>query len=520
MSKSGGGSGYIRLEKPDNAISQGLQFWGGIAANEAAEKRARNERQGIAKKKEVSDWEEKYDLKAGDFQSKYTGFKSFDEMNTDFSMYMSDEYVKLQRGAKDAMASGNMKEKGRLEGEMIRLKNAFGEASKSQQFFGDKYKAYQKAAIEGNVSGSSKDFEDIVQAAILDKNVSLRMVDGNLTYTGLKEGDNGKEPFTVAAQDIMDGSFSWNKKQQVSGEEGLVDNILSNLGKITREGTNGYYSISTQAWDDGKEKGIHSEATNDAIDALLGDAEVMGDLLYQFSGVNGDKKISKMKGFNDSDYKLVRKKLNAMVRAGYTEKFGKTFNSSKYATDSANAKKKVKDPSLSNLHYDADQFVDGDYTGLLGRHINEYDEEVNIREVILAPDGNYVIATTDKGERIEIPNTKRGFLEFKIRGKEEYKGLTPEKVMDNEPSKYRNDSVGGSPITSVANDLFDAEGKPTVDDEQFLERLNETFGITGEDNFTWSGNSLTINGKAVDTSSKEKFVKSMNKAIGKKKVQW
>jgi hypothetical protein len=510
---TGGGAAYQRLQVPKDGISQALQFWGGQEAKKIADGKLADEREGIRKKKEVEDWETKYGLKEGDFKNKYTGFKSFDDMNTDFSMYATDEYVNLQRQAKDALTNGDLKEKTRLEGEMIRLKNAFGEAAKSQEFFGQKFADYQKAVTDKKVSGASKDFEDIVQEAILNKNVALRMVDGNLVYTGMKDGKDGvREPFNIPYQDLMDGSFGWYEKQQINGKGGIIDNILGDLGTITKENENGYYKITTQEWDEA----IHGKAVDDSVEALLGNDEVMGDLLYQFS----KGKESKMFGFEKKDYDIVRPKLKEMIRAGYSEKFGSEFNSGKYATDSRAAterdknKKEEKDP-LSYLHQDALDFEKGDFTGLLGRHTTDTDEEVNIREAIPSPDGKYVIAVTDSGERIEIANTKRGFLEFKLRGNAEYKGISPETVFGTKPIKYRNGTTEGSSIANIAKDLFNEEGKPTVDDEEFLKRLKETFDITGDDNWTWKGNSLTINGKNVSTASEEEFITSLEAAIGK-----
>lgn len=520
MAAAGGGSAYARLQVPQDGMNQTLQYWGARKAKENDDEKLADERAQIRKDKALSDWEDKYGLKAEDFQNKYTGFKSFDDMNTDFSMYASKEYVNLQRQAKEAMMNGDRGKQLNLESQMIRLKGAFGEAAKSQEFFAEKFKDYQKAVSEGRVSGASKDFEDIVQEAIVNKNVALRMQDGNLVYTGIKTNDKGqKEPFVIPYQDLMDGSFGYYEKQQVSGKGGLVDNILSDLGKITREGSQGYYNITTQAWDDGEDAGIHTKATEEAIDALIGNDEIMGDLLYQFS----QGKTSKMFGFDKKDYDLVKSKMKDLVRAGYNEKFSSQFNASKYATDAANAranKKKDEDSSLSNLHFDANRFVNGDYTGLLGRHETAFGE-VNIREVIPAPNGSYVVAVTDSGERIEVPKTKRGFLEFKIRNKPEYKNLTPEKVLEVEPIAYRQGSIGGAPIVNIAKDMFNEEGKPKYNDEEFLKRLNESFGIEGEDVFSWSGNSLVINGQPVDTSSRQAFVRTMEQAMsGKQKLNW
>lgn len=322
MANVSGAAAYQRLQVPEDGMNQSLQFWGAQQAKENADKKLADEREDVRQTQALKEWEAKTQLKEGDFKNKYTGFKSFDDVNTDFSMYATQRYVDLQRKALQARESGDNVERLKYESEMIRLKNDFGEVAKSQDFFAKKFADYQKAVSEGRVSGASKDFENIIQEALVNKNIALRYIDGNLAYTGLK---NGKEPFVIPYQDLMDGSFSWFEKQDIDGKGGIVDNISDSLGTITRQSDKGYYKISTQAWSDK----IHGESVDKAIDALLGNKEVMGDLLYQISGGN----ISKMRDFKDKEYELVKDNLRTRVRAKYSEKFSSEFNTSRYNTD-------------------------------------------------------------------------------------------------------------------------------------------------------------------------------------------
>lgn len=520
MAKVGGGAAYQKLQVPADGISQAMQFWGGREAENQAAKKLADEREGIRKKKEISDWEATYNLKEGDFKNKYTGFKSFDDMNTDFSMYATNEYVNLQRQAKEALSNGNLSEKTRIEGEMIRLKNAFGEAAKSQEFFGQKFADYKDAVSKGKVSGASKDFEDIVQEAIMNKNVALRMVDGNLVYTGMKEGKDGtREPFTVPYQDLMDGSFSYYQKQQISGEGGIVDNVLNDLGTITKQGQNGYYQITTQAWDES----IHGKSVDDAIEAMLGNDEVMGDVLFQFS----QGKTSKMFGFDDKDYDLVKPKLKEMIRAGYSEKFGSEFNNSKYNTDSAAAlarEKKTKtqdEATLSKLHYDAEQFESGDYTGLLGRFTNEYDEVKTITKVVPSDDPNIVIAVTEDGYRLPVVNTKRGFLEFKIRGNSEYKKYTPDAVLDQPVDNYRSGTVGESGITSVLSGQYNAAGKFVGEETKFVNSLRKLYPNAKIEEAVIGENAIKLNGVKInlDEMTQQQVEDKLREELGSNRIK-
>ena len=52
-----GASAYIRLQKPDNEISQGLQFWGNQMNDLGREYRDRNEREKVRRDTELANWE-------------------------------------------------------------------------------------------------------------------------------------------------------------------------------------------------------------------------------------------------------------------------------------------------------------------------------------------------------------------------------------------------------------------------------------------------------------------------------
>jgi hypothetical protein len=322
MAQAGGGSGYVRLQTPESGISQATQFWGAQEARRAGDEKLADERQGVRDDEAIKDWESTYNLKAEDFASKYTGFKSYDDMNTDFSLYVTDEYVNLQRAAKEAMISGNTKGKAEAEGQMVRLKGAFKEASKSQEALGTLFAGYQKASSEGKVSGASKDFENAMQAGFQNKNVALRFKDGNLVYTGL---DSNGKVISIPQQDIMDGSFNWIEKQDLYGKAGLISNMINNLGTTSTDSINGYMKTTSQVWDDK----VQGAATDSSIETLMGSDDVMADLLYQVS----KGKISKRVGFSEKDYDLVKKELRTQIKGGYDQVTKKDFDSGKYGTD-------------------------------------------------------------------------------------------------------------------------------------------------------------------------------------------
>jgi hypothetical protein len=530
MAKVSGGAAYQRLDVPVDGVSQALQFWGAKEADKVAAKKLADEREGVRKKEEVKAWEEKYNLKESDFQNKYTGFKSFDDMNTDFSIHMTDEYVNLQRAAKEALEKGDLATKTKLEGEMVSLKNLFGEASKSQEFFGEKFKSYQKAVQEGKVSGSSKDFEDIVQEAILNKNIALRRVDGNLVYTGLKDdGNGGKEPFTIPYQDLMDGSFSWYEKQQISGEGGVADNLLNNLGTISKESENGYYKITSQAWDDK----VHGVATDDAIDAMLGSDEVMGDLLYQFS----QGKSSKMFNFSEEDYKLVKDKLKGIVRAGYSEKFGSDFNSSKYSTDTqaALAKQKTKskeDEDLGVRAWNIDQVRDNNDVSFFSAGDFEWNG-VNYEATGARMVGDKLVISTREGEKITVPKNNETALN-ELFNAFEGKVLTFDKVQTVDKLAWRESRRGQvSQITDALDKQYSPDGKFIGEETPFVSELTSMFPDADIKEAVAFQNAIKVNGTTIklDNKSKQQVEKELVKALGinplqaqnpsgKEKIDW
>lgn len=519
MANTGGGAAYVRLQTPEDGVGQALQFWGAQDAKRVGEEKLAAERAGIRKDEAIKEWEKTYNLKAEDFKNKYTGFKSFDDMNTDFSLYATDQYVTLQRQAKEAMVSGDARGKAKAEGEMIKLKGAFGEASKSQAALGVLFEGYQKASREGKVSGASKDFEDAMQSGFKDMNVALRFKDGNLVYTGLTK--DGKV-INIPQQDIMDGSFAWIEKQQIDGKGGLVDNILNNLGTITKEGQNGYYKITTQAWD---EK-IHGEAAKNSIEALTGSDDTMADLLYQFS----QGKESKRQGFTPADYKMVSDKLRENVKAGYTQKFGSEFNTGKYNADLdaqtakarlAAEKTKPKTKTQEEQAFGARKwninqvrdnsdisfFSAGDFKWNGATH-----EAASAKMV-----GNEVVIRTTEGEVIKVPKDNETALNDLFNAFEG-KTMAFDKVQSVEPLNWRAERQGAeTDITNVLSKQYSPAGQFIGEETPFAKDLRRLYPEATIEESNIGVNEVVVNGVAInlDRLNRDQVEVAIRQALGK-----
>lgn len=516
MASAGGGSAYIRLEKPDNAISQGLQYWGGIAAQQGAETRARNEREANRKRKELQDWGTKYDLKPEDFQSKYTGFKSFDDMNTEFSQYSVDKYVDLNRQARQALENGNLREKTRLEGEMIKLKNDFDLATQSQEFFSGEFEKYKEAAQAGTISGSSQEYEDIVQEAFLNKNIAIRHdEEGNMIYTGIRKDENGEQiPFEIPFQDLMDGSFTWNEKQQISGEGGLVDGVLNDLGTISTQREDGLFSITEQAWD---EK-IHGKAADQAIEAYTGNASVMGDLLYQLSG----GEVVKMRGFTDEDYKTVQDGMKKLIRAGYDEKFSRKFDAGRAANQrgwaALNKKdqkpKSKKEQELGVRRWNIDQVRDNNDVSFFNagdfKWQGKEHEAINAEMV-----GDKVVVTTSKGKKISVPKNNETAMNDLFNAFEGTKTKFDD-VQTVQPLNWREERQGElTDITNAVDRQYSPDGKYIGDDDDFAESLQKIYPDADISTPFSFSEKITVNGTDIDLSqTRQEVERDLVKALG------
>lgn len=520
--EAAGGAAFIRLQTPDNSIGQALQFWGAQDAKRVEGDKLAEERAGIRKSKEVADWEESTNLKAETFKNKYTGFKSADDMYTDFSLYSTDEYVKAQRAAKDSMLRGDARGKAEAEGRMMVLKNNFSEVAKAQPRLAQISEEYRKAAQEGKVSAASKEFEDIMKAGTVDHNLAIREVNGVLSYTGLT--DEGK-PVVVPYQDIFDGSFGYIEKQIIDGKEGLVEGVANTLGTITKEGYSGYSENSSQVWDDK----IHGDATRKAVDAMMGTDDVMADLLAQVS----KGKIIKRKDFNEEDYKLVKDNLEARIKASYSEKVSSKFNNAKYNADldariarermaaEERAARKPKPKSAEETEYGARRFNIGEVTKGDTSFFNTGDFKWGGQDYVSQGAkliGDNIVIQVGNGEVIKVPKNNETAINNLLNSFEK-KTTTFDKVMSVDAYPWRDSRVDvESDVTSMLAGQYSPTGKFIGEETDFIKNLKEIYPDIKTEEAGWGKNKVIVNGQEIDLDnmSKEEVEAKVRSAVGEK----
>jgi hypothetical protein len=518
MAAAGGGAGYVRLQTPDSGVSQATQFWGAQESKRAGDEKLADEREGVRKDQEIKDWEDAYDVKAGDFESKYTGFKSYDDMTTDFSLNTTAQYVDLQRQAKEALLSGNTSEKSRIQGEMIKVKGAFKEASKSQAALGTLYQGFQKASQEGKVSGASKDFSNAMEAGFKDMNIALRYKNGQLVYTGIdKEG----KIITIPHQDVIDGSFNWIEKQNLYGDKGLIENMIGNLGTTTNSSIDGYTKTTSQVWDDN----LQGKAAISSIETLMGTDDVMADLLYQVS----KGKISKRVGFDEKDYDLVKQELLKQVKGGYDQSIKKDFESSKYSTDvnaalkrqeMADAKNNPKTKSQEEQDYGARKWNinqvrdNGDVSFFSAGDFEWNGSTYEAVDAKLIGD-NVVIRTKDK-EIIKIPvNNEVGLND--LFNAFEGKTYGFDKVQSVEALQWRDARTGSQgAITDVLSKQYSASGLFIGEETPFRKSLQKLYPDAKIEETGFGTNKILVNEQEIDLDnlSKEQVEQAIRKAVG------
>lgn len=313
MAKVGGGSAYVRLEKPDNAISQSFQYWGGLKAQEIEADKGRAERAQLRQAQQNKEWEEKYGYKYDDFLNKVTGFDSYDQVKTDYAQQVSDKYIELNRKAQEALSSGNLKDRRKYETEMMRLKGAFKQVQQADAIIGQRFQESMKMAQEGKMSGVDSDSWDAEMQAI-SKDMNYRVTigeNGSPEIVGVKTlMDGSQEPFSIRYSDIVNGTWRPYRKQDIAGKGGLVNNVLDRLGAETTVDRNGALIVTNQKWDAKREK-----ASQGYIDSLLASDEITADLYNQMIDGNSRKRT----GFTGDEKKQVADRMMELVKGGYTE---------------------------------------------------------------------------------------------------------------------------------------------------------------------------------------------------------
>lgn len=525
-----GAAAYQRLKEPDNAISQGLQFWGGIEAQQGAEHRARNERNDIAKAKEAKDYQERITPKGDEFLNISTGFDDTDANYRQYSQEVIGDYASLSREAMQAQASGNILKAREIEGQMAVVKNNFKNITAGQKGAAELFKNFKTAAEKGSISGQDEDImlklmDNVAQGKaklVYDKNSKT----GN--YVTEIENDRGqKETITIPNGALIDGSINWRDKVNITGDNGFVDNTLKQLGKRTYDTVSGYYINTNQKWDEKAER-----AADARIDVILSSPNSASDVLYQMTG----KKTPIGKPISEEDEAIVRQGLMDAIKGGYDEKSSKKTDLSipefnervrhNKAMEDAASKPKVKpktaeEESLSARHYDIKKVMDDNDVSQFGGDFKYGGRSGNASSAKVL--GNNIVLdvtyTDKKGksttEKLVIPKNERTINNlFDAFSK---KPLSFEKVVATEPYAYREPAKGVTTTTmGEMSSFFSKDGSFNNDDDGFIKALKQLYpeaNLSNPWSFLRADNAIKVNGKEIKLDKKNNDINSLFKEI-------
>mgnify|MGYP001183565121 CR=1 FL=1 len=517
-----GASAYTRLRKPEDGLSQSIQYWGGVEQRNAdrlqkgiisAQNRA--EREKTRKAKEDKYFRERYGADPSEYATTSTGFSTLDDVNRDAASHLINEEIRLSEMANEARNSGNFDEAEKIRMRMLKNRSNFKNYSEGMEKHEEILDTFQKASEKGEVSGYSKGFENFYQEALTNNNVIARPdKDGNLVYFATKKNKDGStKVIDVPLQDVFSGKWRYYEKNDL---DALTEEWVGNIGssKVKRpDGDN--YTLETDRWGN-----KHTKTANAIIESRLASDEFVADMVDQYDlyDEEGIDKENPPIGheFSDETKELVKQKLLDRIKGAYDETYDKNWDSGRAVDRRARERmankwcNKSGEERFSTLKYDAQQAAsEGDYTLLKGQFESKERGEFSVTDIVER--GDDLILKVEGDYPIRIPKTERGIIDFKINNTPSYKNINTSDVISAKPKAYRNSKVSSTEITKLTDRFFDSEGEPTGSDEEVVKFLRNELGIDAEDVFTFdTKKSIKVDGKEFSYSNKTEFMKMIN----------
>ena len=525
-----------QLQVPKDNIDQGLQYWGGIAARENAEaKKAealKKKEDAAARNKAFKDTE----LKDDAFKTTVTGFDSRDDVVRNFASTAIEGYTNIGVKAREAYDKGDYKSYKSFLDEQQKVLSQFKNLTNNEEHLAKVNENYVKLANEGKISPVDNEWEGLMESIAQHNFVySLDERNNPVVEALIKDSEGNESKMKVKVSDLVNGNYRPYENVEMAGDEGLVNSWLSGFGKRVKNEATGNWETTKQVWDDLNERALEAK-----LDVVMGDKRVMSSLLYQASrGTIKKKGDAERYGEQDSytkeDKQLVKDFVTRQIKAAYDEE-----DSRKYTGEAEDLKLKKGTLAERVRHNKAMEALKR-AANKKGRALTPKEQEFSIRrfdinEVIRNNDvesfktgdftwegkihsatdasvvGDRLIITTSKGDKIPVALEERALND--IFNAYEGKSMKYDSVMSVEENSYR-DTREGEVLTvdSVLDKFYDESGNATVDDEDMMKALKQAFGAEVEDNFTWDGNSLIVNGKAVDTSNKTTLKRDLTAAL-------
>ena len=535
MPRVSGAAAYQQLEVPQDAISENARHAASLAAANARQQKALNAQKAKEDKADKDKAFKATELPDDAFRTKVTGFGGRDDNLRDFSSTSIDRYTELGEQAREAFGKDDA-EYNSLLAQQQKVLQSFDNINEDEQKLTGIFKNYKDLADADRISPVEDEWDDFAEAFASSNFVYELDENQNPQVRVLVTDNEGNEKIiTKKKSELESGSYRPYERVELEGKGGLIDEWLVGFGKRVYTGGDGDFKTTTQEWDTKNQVSLDSK-----LDAITGDKRQMADLLYQASGGSIKKKgdpnqYGEDDAYTPADYQLVRDFLTGQVEAAYGEKFTDDFTGKKtsldiqkgslaerkrhnlvqeqLARDKAEKGKPLtrKEEEYSIRKYDIGQaienndvesFASGDFTW------NDKDYTASRAQVI---NGNLVVTTTD-GNKIPVRLEERALND--LYNAYEGKKLNFDSVMSINANEYRPIREGSvSQVDDILSEFYSADGEVLVDDEDIIKSIKQAFGAKVSDRFTFSGNSLKVNGVNVDTSNEESLRRTLTQAL-------
>lgn len=526
MADTGGGAAYIRLQKPDDSLSQASQFWGAQQGRVNADEKLAAERAGIRKAEQEKYDAERYSLDPSQYKTSDFGFQDVNADNINYATERVNREAGLMREAAEMKAKGNLKGAEAKRNEAMSNRASFAARQATAGTLKSTFDDLQKLVQAGKSSGWNKGLENLYKGTTMP-NGKMRTVinkDGqDVLVTTFTDDEGQTHQQMSSAADINSGVFRPYQKQDINGD---VAKISKSLGSISKTTSNTKYSHETKLWSDA----VHGKAAREAIKPLVNNPEYMADMvdqldLYDEMGIDRNNPPTSPV-FSEKQKKIVEDRLLSEVKGQYDEVNKTTYHGHEFAPRVPKAKT-AEETDLSKLRYDAQQAVHNhDYSGLIGEvQMGKDGTKQTVSKVVESPDGKTLVLLDSAGEEIKrVSNSERGIIEHKLGSSGTMYGkATVEKAMKIAPEAYERETVKASDITDAVAKQYDPNGKFIGSEEDFTNSLQDLYPDADIVAGAWSPfhNEIVVNGMEVNLTDKSKgqVEQEIRKALGFKNGQ-
>lgn len=314
---AGGGSAYVRLERLDNNISQGLQYWGGIAAQEKAAKKLADEREAVRKAQERKEMLAKFDYDETTLDGVMVGQKDFDAVTRTYAENTVNKVNELTRLGQEALDSGNLADYRKYLGMSKKVQSSMRNWNKYAEKIDPWLKDYMAKANNGTLNPFDPrhkiydallkydyvaDFDENGNPTLIIKTEEDRDGDGEITE---------KDYLNIDPFEIFDGSQQVFQQVDLGAE---TKKIADELGIDDIQSVQGDYIFTDKGWNIKGDQERTNQLNTMIFSNIIGNKEKMSWALHNASKWRGDEKaIEKIDDFTKEDEALVSEYIGKMI---------------------------------------------------------------------------------------------------------------------------------------------------------------------------------------------------------------